>query len=239
MKKNSFYLLLFLTTFFLYACPSAEPNNNNLTETTNSASNIPTERKGTSEDTTLGVDTTYVSDNGQVNISFVWEAVSGATEYKVVVTSDGQDDYIATTTETTVVVPTNLQLNQEFTASLTATMNDRSIYGPILYRSSYCNGGGTVDDVFRSPDWKKICNESSCDFLRFRSRDIEDCTGTLVDPLPWRLRGGTYYKREDVCNCLTSGGTIDVCDGVKDLKLNPCLESLTKCLKHDYQPCGE
>jgi len=229
MRKSSFYLFLILTTFLLYACPPIEPNPD------------PTDVVCTAnlENITLGVDTTYVPEDGNgVNIGLVWDAIDSAVTYTVVI-EPGEQSYTVQAPQTSVLASTNLELNQPFSASLTAQMQNKATCGPILYKSIYCNGGGTVDDVYRTVDWDNICNNSECDFLRFRSRDIEDCDGNLVDPLPWRLRGGTYYKRADVCDCLTNGGTLSVCDGVKDLRLNPCLESLEKCLKHDYLPCGE
>lgn len=230
MKKNVFYLLAIITSFFLYACPSADQTTVEPTST---------KCKENLENVTLGVDSTYVlAGANTVTIKLVWDPIPNAQTYNLAIIP-GEETYQVSGEETSAEVASSLELNAPFEASLTALMADGSTCGPIFYKSSYCNGGGTVDDVPLAPDWNFICSESSCDFLKFTSRDVKDCDGDLVDPLPWRLRGGTYYKRADVCDCLTNGGTLSVCDGVKDLRLNPCLESLTKCLKHDYIPCGE
>jgi len=241
MKTTSHSLILVLATFFLYTCSNMDPNRN--AESTEDIK--PSKSRKVSvctanlENITQGVDTISIpEDKNGINVSLVWDAVDSAVTYTVII-EPGEQKYTVDAKQTSVVVPTSLKLNDSFTAKLTIQMENGATCGPILYAAAYCNGGGTVDDVYRTVDWDNICNNSTCDFLRFRSRDIEDCDGDLVDPLPWRLRGGTYYKRADVCDCLTNGGTLTVCDGVKDLRLNPCLESLDKCLKHDYQPCGE
>lgn len=247
MKKNLSYLFLLLLTFLLYTCSNLDPNRN--TESTQSSEpekNIQSSRNRIAsvctenlKNITLGVDTTsLLKGKTGMNVNLVWDAIDSAATYTIAIEPGGQR-YSVDAGKTSLTAATNLKLDESFSASLTTTMKNGTTCGPIVYRATYCNGGGTVDDVYRTVDWDNICNNSSCDFLRFRSRRIEDCNGDLVNPLPWKLRGGTYYKRADVCDCLTNRGTMSICDGVRDLRLNPCLESLEKCLKHDYRACGE
>ncbi len=189
------------------------------------------------EDYNFWVDTTYNLQGDSVGIDLIWEPVEGAEEY-VIATSPAGDTFTVPHPDTTLSIIQVLPLDTPFEAILTINMADDSECGPVMINANYCNGGGTVDDVSTVVDWDFMCGASTCDFIKFKSRDIQDCNGSLMDPLPWRLRGGKYYKRTDLCDCLTDNGTKAVCDALNaSNKLNTCLNSLQACLKHDYVPC--
>lgn len=225
MKKNALLCTVLMFTVLFFGCPDV-------------GSVDPVDPVCTTdlENISFGVDSTYVQEGSSIGLDLIWNAVDSADSY-IITTIPAQDTFNVQGNDTTLSIVQVLELEMEFEAQLSVKMLDGSTCGPILLKASYCNGGGTVEDVVPLVNWEELCNESECDFIRFISRDIHDCNGTLLDPIPLRLRKGIYYKRDDTCDCLTDGGTLDICDGVAAARLLPCLESLPKCLKHDYDPC--
>lgn len=228
MKQNLFYCLAILAILFLYACPNPEPI----------APPTPPECNVNLEEVYLVVDSTYaLNDTNSVGLDLFWTPIDSAVSYTIT-TNPGENVLVVAAPDTTVSIETVLPLDTEFSASLSATLANGAECGPVTLSANYCNGGGTVEDILQVVNWPELCDDSDCDFIRFLRKNVRDCNGTFMDPIPWNLRNGIYYKRKDVCDCLTDNGAMDLCDGLEAQRLNPCLQSLPKCLKHNYQPCN-
>jgi hypothetical protein len=228
MKQHLFYFLAISTTLFLYSCSNIEPT----------PPPPPPKCDVNLEEVFLVVDTTYALEGeNNVGIDLFWTSIDSAVSYTIT-TNPGENVIVIPAPDTTVSIESILPLNADFFASLSATLANGAVCGPVTLSAGYCNGGGTADDILQIVNWPELCDGNTCDFVRFLRKNIKDCNGNFVDPIPWNLRNGLYYKRQDVCDCLTDNGAMSVCDGVESLRLNPCLQSLPKCLKHDYQPCN-
>lgn len=216
-----------LLMFLLIGCADNTPQDNNYK--LRKASCLAPEAIGVGD---------YITTMNQMDgISFIWNKVDGALGYEFqMYVNNGVNPSIASLVgiDTSFSVVSIFQIDDLITAKVRTICDDRNAVSDwtdieIVNR----NGGAVVEDIpgFAPVDWNAVCENTSCEYIRFIDNQIMDCEGDIIE-LDLGQGRKSFYLKSDICPCIFES---ELCYGLENIQ--DCLH--TPYLKRNYTSCGE